>query len=535
MHLRGKESAMGHIFLVFIFLGISKNYINDFKVMLYFSLICLMLNAGRYICTNLYLKNPIKNYYSIYLNFLTVGSGAIWGLLFSLVYLKFGLYKAPSLCLYIIVAGIASGATSSLYAKKTILFSFLFFVLIVPGCLIAYNEIAFNEKLFGLLIMTYFAFLFSQSKINRNNLISRLQLSYTSLKEVSRIEQLFNSVPGIFCYIDTKGAIMVSNHSWKNFSKDFGNNENFYHGMDSDFIVLIDDFINSQEENLSTEFKFISLPGEPVFICNTQKISSTAGVILFMLDITAQKLSQYQMKLKDAHFQHAARLIELGEVVGSIAHEINNPLSVVIGRTQVNRRMLKANVLDLEKLTSNMEVIELSASRIAKLVSGMKSLVRNAEADPATDQSFAKHLEIVQFLIKNKAETKNVNFELVTLTTDLNGFCRPSQIEQVLINLVNNAIDAAADTEDRWTKLIISSNSNYLIFEVIDSGKGISEELLSKIWNPFFTTKEIGKGTGLGLSISHSIIHDNNGHFYYKTGCENTTFVVEIPKIKIAA
>jgi C4-dicarboxylate-specific signal transduction histidine kinase len=201
----------------------------------------------------------------------------------------------------------------------------------------------------------------------------------------------------------------------------------------------------------------------------------------------------------------------------------------------VSKRILTSDNVDIYKMINNIELIEMSCHRISKLVNGMKSLVRNSEADPFTNQSFENYLEIVKFLIFHKAEMRKVDFELKILTDDLNVFCRPTQLEQVLINLLNNAIDAAEFTGEKWVKLFITSDSNNLRFEVIDSGDGISESNLKKIWDPFFTTKDIGKGTGLGLAISHSIILENNGNIYYNKNNKNTSFVVEVPKLRQAA
>ena len=403
-----------------------------------------------------------------------------------------------------------------------------------------YNESLLSEKFFGVLPVSFFIFLYIQSSINRKNLIARIELAQYLELESRRIETLFNSVPGLFCYFLSNGKIISSNNLWKKFSDEYDTEKSIFDIVEGDFIKNISEFIESEESKRSFEFQFQNKSDKPIYLCDIQKISNSNGIILFMVDISAVKKAQYEMELKDAHFQHSARLIELGEMVGSIAHEINNPLSIVLGRAQVSKRLLTADKIDNpqvdEKIMANLETIEGASSRISKLVNGMKSLVRNAESDPLTFQSLLPHLEMVKFLAKSRAELKKVSFEIVMNSDDLSSMCRPSQVEQVIINLVNNAIDAAETTEDRWTKLIISSNSEYLVFEVTDSGFGISEQVLSKIWNPFFTTKEIGKGTGLGLSISHSIMLENNGKLYYKKDSANTTFVVEVPRQeKIAA
>ena len=523
-HLRGKESSLGHIILIFIFLGISYQSISEINEILYCSFLCTGLNISRFIFTKQHLKNPSLNTYAGILNWLALGTAICWSFMFSVVYLKFGLLNPPTICMFIIVAGISSSAASTLYGQKNILLTFLFLVLIIPGSLMIYTEVVVQEKIFGLLAITYFAFLHSQSNINRKNLISKLELLYLAENETYRIDQLFNNVPGIFCYFEPAGKILVSNKFYLNFSKDFGDQINFYHGLEGDFIERVNSFIKSIDEKQTFEYKFSTLDSEPFYICNIQKLKSTNEIILFMLDTT-------EYKKREAQIQHSARLIELGEVVSSIAHEINNPLAILSGRVQISKRMLLSKTIDTEKLTSNLEKIHASSARIANLVNEMKSLVCNAKNDSQTNHSFEQHLDSLQQQIKIKAESQNVSFELITKTLDLEVFCAPTHLEQVLINVINNALEAAEMSADKWVKLVIYSNDDFLIFEVVDSGVGITDDLLKKIWNPFFTTKEIGKGTGLGLSISRNIVLQNNGKFYYKKECLNTTFVIELPKL----
>ena len=533
---RGTESSLAHFFLIFLFLGVAKNYLLFFKEFLYICLTCFVVNFARYVVSRNYLKNLNLNKYSNSLYSLTLLTGLCWGALFSIVYLRLGIYQAPTIALFIIVSGTASAATSSLFAQKKLLMGYLFFTVIMPGLFILFNEINITEKFIGALTVTFFAFLTKQGNVNRKNLVTRIELSQYLSDEADRLEKLFNSVPGMFCYFKKDGQVLASNKKWRDFSKCNNVNDDFRNGMNENFIIIMNHFIESSENELSVELEFVQDDQNSVwYICTAHKDHISNAIVLFMVETTSLKKIQEELKLKDSHFQHSARLIELGEMVGSIAHEINNPLTVLSGRAQFSKRLLSSHDFEKEKMLTNLDIIIQSSQRISKLVKGMKSLVRNAENDSPTNQSMLPHLEIVKFLTKNKADLHNVDLQININTPEMGGFCRPSQIEQVLINLINNAIDAAESTTEKWVQVNILSNNDYLVFEVADSGKGIEEQVLKKIWNPFFTTKEVGKGTGLGLSISHSIILENNGKMYYAADKPNTTFIVEIPKSKIAA
>jgi C4-dicarboxylate-specific signal transduction histidine kinase len=97
------------------------------------------------------------------------------------------------------------------------------------------------------------------------------------------------------------------------------------------------------------------------------------------------------------------------------------------------------------------------------------------------------------------------------------------------MNLLSNALDAAKDTHEKWVKIAVEPIENFIKISVHDSGHGIPQEILGKIMDPFFTTKEIGKGTGLGLSISQGIVKVHKGELFYDRSSKNTCFVILLP------
>src|SRR5262249_54178985 len=108
--------------------------------------------------------------------------------------------------------------------------------------------------------------------------------------------------------------------------------------------------------------------------------------------------------------------------------------------------------------------------------------------------------------------------------------CRSTEISQVLLNLLNNALDAVQPLDQKWISIDVADAGNDVEIAVTDSGPGIPAHLRDKIAQPFFTTKEIGKGTGLGLSISRGIAEAHHGGLFLDPVCANTRFIVCLPK-----
>lgn len=113
---------------------------------------------------------------------------------------------------------------------------------------------------------------------------------------------------------------------------------------------------------------------------------------------------------------------------------------------------------------------------------------------------------------------------------DLKIFVDEIQIEQVVINLLNNAIDEHSASENSWIEISSSVNTNFVELIFKDCGKGIATDVLDRLFDPFYTTKEVGKGTGLGLSISRGIAQAHDGNLEYQLIDGHTAFVLSLPK-----
>jgi signal transduction histidine kinase len=235
-----------------------------------------------------------------------------------------------------------------------------------------------------------------------------------------------------------------------------------------------------------------------------------------------------EMKVNDAFINHTSKLVALGEMAGGIAHEINNPLAIIQGNAASCLKKMQSSVLDKEGIEKTQRKIMSSVDRISKIMKSLKSISRNSEEDPMQLSAVLKLVEDVHELLTERFFNKSVQLT-IDIPADLQIMCRPSEIVQVILNLINNSYDAVMNLEEKWIEVKAVSTRDFVRIFIIDSGKGIPKENLNKLMFPFFTTKEVGKGTGLGLSISKKIVENHSGKFYYdETSC-NTCFIIELP------
>jgi PAS domain S-box-containing protein len=238
-------------------------------------------------------------------------------------------------------------------------------------------------------------------------------------------------------------------------------------------------------------------------------------------DITALKLAQAQAI-------QAGKMATLGEMASGVAHEINNPLAVISGRVALLKKRLAGESEEAQKNVTDLEKIESQVSRITKIVSGLRSFARSSANDPKVAASIKKIVEDSVELVIARYLKSNVQVHVVPFD-DVQIPCRHIEISQVLVNLLNNAFDAVSELAEKWIRIEIESSNSELKIMVTDSGSGISSDIVEKMMNPFFTTKEVGKGTGLGLSISKGIIEDHGGTLTYNPDASHTQFIVKLP------
>jgi two-component system sensor histidine kinase HupT/HoxJ len=248
-----------------------------------------------------------------------------------------------------------------------------------------------------------------------------------------------------------------------------------------------------------------------------------------------RQLSETHESLKRAQQQliQSEKMASLGQLVAGVAHELNNPISVILGNIYALQRYLRRirGYLDavhrsrmprnLEKKREKLRIDHLLKdldSLIAGTVEGAErsrdivdSLKRFSAADRGEEQAFdlAEVIERAVHWVKKAMPRKFEVSSALPEALPVKG--SPAQMQQVIINLVQNAYDAAAQRETPMLAIEARADGDWIEVSFRDNGTGIAPEHLGRIFDPFFTTKPVGKGTGLGLSISYGIIERHGG------------------------
>jgi signal transduction histidine kinase len=237
----------------------------------------------------------------------------------------------------------------------------------------------------------------------------------------------------------------------------------------------------------------------------------------------------------EQQLRQSEKLSALGQMISGIAHELNNPLAVIKGYLDL---ILSHHPLH-EHTRSDLQKVAHESSRATKLVRNFLSFAREQPTHRAAvdiNQLVERVVELRRFDLR--ATAVEIRLEL---TPDLPpALADAEQIQQVLINLINNAVQALSETSHHSRAGLVRLrtdrvNGTVRLF-VEDDGPGVPKHLESKIFEPFFTTKEVGKGTGLGLSIAHSILSEHRGRVYYQASpLGGACFVLELPVANVQA
>ncbi|MCR4293584.1 MAG: ATP-binding protein, partial [Candidatus Kuenenia sp.] len=254
-----------------------------------------------------------------------------------------------------------------------------------------------------------------------------------------------------------------------------------------------------------------------------------------------------ELKEAQAQLVQSGKLAGIGELASGVAHEINNPLTAVMGhslrllRKAENNEALKT-MKELDPFRTELKIIADASARCKRITDGLLRFSRMSPelkvSSISINDVIADTLVLIEYSLKQK------NIQLVKRLEDGSKYIKGdhNQLQQVFTNMISNAIHAmpnggsltiAAREIDSPQPPIKSGkvqSDKYIEIEFTDTGCGIDKEHISRIFDPFFTTKEPGKGTGLGLSISYSIIKDHGGRIDVKSILgEGTTFLITLP------
>jgi signal transduction histidine kinase len=251
--------------------------------------------------------------------------------------------------------------------------------------------------------------------------------------------------------------------------------------------------------------------------------------------VIARQRAETEARRHLAGLANASKMATLGEIAAGVAHEINNPLHTLTLTGHLLQRLADAGRLSAEDLQPHLHKVKTCVERMATIVSELKAFSRDSSHDDYNRTPLKVLVNETMDLCHARLLSREVDLQVSEIPDGWEAECRPSQISQVLLNLLNNAFDAVLEREERWIKLEVQDKGSLFEISVTDSGPGIPKDVARKIMSPFFTTKPPGKGTGLGLSISSNIMTDHGGSLALDSNSPNTRFVLTLPKTREAA
>jgi len=283
--------------------------------------------------------------------------------------------------------------------------------------------------------------------------------------------------------------------------------------------------LNVKETNREEEFNRDDLRSLTVF-ADQAALALEKAHLYRASQAQLEKMLQLLDELQNTQRQliHTEKLASLGTLAGGVAHEINNPLMVILGRTELS--LMGPGIPESAK--QNMEIVLGETRRIADIVRGLLDFSRRSQVDTFGLVDVNEIIEKTLALTEHQMKTDNTSV-IRELEVDLPKLeANAGQLQQVFTNMVINAYHAMPEG---GTLIVRTKKSGEdIVIEFQDTGQGITQENLDRIFDPFFTTKSEGQGTGLGLAVSHTIIERHGGNIGVASEPgKGTCFTLQIP------
>lgn len=343
---------------------------------------------------------------------------------------------------------------------------------------------------------------------------------------------------GTFLYVGP-AALHVFGYTAGEFTRDPALFRRILHPEDADPIEEARAALTAGMPLPLSTYRVIDGDGEERWILQSSAlVSDTEGAPVAIegicRNVTGEKRAQQTIEEHRARLLEASRMSILGEMAASTAHEINNPLNVISGSSEQLVTVLNHPTLAAEAVPKLADAIVRNVFRMKKIIHGLRSFARDDSRDPLTEASLKAIVDDTVVLCQEQFKSHRVLLEVADIPDALKIECRPTQLMEVLTNLLSNALHAVEDCETRTVKVDVSDTGDMVEISVTDTGSGIQPEVVGRIFEPFVSARKDRKGTGLGLSISKRIVEGLNGELFVDGSSPLTRFVVRLPRHHIS-
>ena len=293
---------------------------------------------------------------------------------------------------------------------------------------------------------------------------------------------------------------------------------------------------NARRDTLDVNFAFKKIDtkdGEFVFLHGADRSREKEKDAILaratrLLEQRNKELEKLNRQLTEAHNKliMSGKLTALGRMAASMISEMEYPLQLIM----VNASLLDEYMHDEETTTMLQAIVE-SSSQVNKIVESLRGFSHDEARDALKRRDVSQLIKDTLALCREQVQNKGVKLELGDAPEGVFIRCHPTEISQVALNLITNAVEANEIEDDPWIRLDIIPNAQTVVIAITDSGDALPPSLADKIMQPFFTTKDgAGAGTGLGLTISRKIVEAHKGTISLDGESENTRFLITLPR-----
>lgn len=309
-------------------------------------------------------------------------------------------------------------------------------------------------------------------------------------------------------------------------------NKDVFSSSVSHFLELNDSEVLNTNQSKTYE-SYLDSEFEKTYLCSKFSIRGPSeesfGTCGIFLDISDRVKAQKALDEQRALVLNNMKLTALGEMANGMAHEMNTPLATISLKLESLQKRLNTGDVPVQSLKDSLAKIQVSTERVSGIVAALSQFTGEQGEFSFSNVQLEDLLSDTLVLCRGKFKSKGIDLQITSSGTPYSLYCQPNGLGQVIYNILMNAYDAVANAEKPWVKLNTEYGKDAVKITISNSGPQIPADLRDKIFQPFFTTKEIGSGQGLGLSISKGIINTHNGKLSLAQDKVDTSFVIELP------
>lgn len=256
------------------------------------------------------------------------------------------------------------------------------------------------------------------------------------------------------------------------------------------------------------------------------------NVMMFVRDITAQTMAEQIIRSHYLQLIESGKQAALRQLAGGVAHEINNPLAIIMGKAEALSDKLEEEELEPDAMKESIETVKQMVGRISHIVNSLRNFACDVDPETLCTKKVQEIVGSALSICWERFRNFGITIDVKDLSAEMTIECRPNQIEQALLNLFINSFEAIKGLSERWIRVETMPIGEMIKIVVTDSGNGIDPQIAGLIMQPFFTTKDLGKGVGTGLSITKGIVEQHGGEINLNSRSINTSFELLLPRVQ---